>query len=89
MYVTMYSVLFKCILSCTGQGPFDGILGFSQGGSMLSTICARRAGAGLSSEDTRLQFKFAILVSVCMTFLTLTRYRSFGIFHSIQVVERG
>jgi hypothetical protein len=30
---------------------------------MLSTICARRAGAGLSSEDTRLQFKFAILVS--------------------------
>ncbi|KAF3793240.1 Rhodanese-like domain-containing protein 6 [Nymphaea thermarum] len=39
------------------MGPFDGVLGFSQGASMAATLCARRA------NDVDIDFKFAILCS--------------------------
>ncbi|XP_057292804.1 esterase OVCA2-like isoform X3 [Hydractinia symbiolongicarpus] len=38
------------------QGPFDGLLGFSQGATMAAHICALR-----EQEETPFQFKFAIL----------------------------
>ncbi|XP_078374888.1 esterase OVCA2-like [Oculina patagonica] len=38
------------------QGPFDGVLGFSQGACLLSILCALR-------EQGSLSFKFAILVA--------------------------
>ncbi|XP_066028329.1 esterase OVCA2 isoform X3 [Pocillopora verrucosa] len=40
----------------TNQGPFDGVLGFSQGACFLSILCALR-------EQGYLSFKFAILVA--------------------------
>lgn len=40
----------------TNQGPFDGVLGFSQGACFLSILCALR-------EQGSLSFKFAILVA--------------------------
>lgn len=39
------------------QGPFDGILGFSQGASMVSLLC------GLQEQQAEMWFKFAILVA--------------------------
>eukprot|EP01129_Flabellula_baltica_P009875 TRINITY_DN4108_c0_g1_i1.p1 TRINITY_DN4108_c0_g1~~TRINITY_DN4108_c0_g1_i1.p1 ORF type:complete len:207 (+),score=36.18 TRINITY_DN4108_c0_g1_i1:241-861(+) len=39
------------------QGPFDGVLGFSQGGIILSTLCGLR--------DDIFDFKFAIIASAC------------------------
>ncbi|XP_020626375.1 esterase OVCA2-like, partial [Orbicella faveolata] len=38
------------------QGPFDGVLGFSQGACLLAILCALR-------EQGSLSFKFAILVA--------------------------
>ncbi|XP_039265729.2 esterase OVCA2-like [Styela clava] len=40
------------------NGPFDGILAFSQGASLLSLICALK-----ETGDVRFSFKFAILVA--------------------------
>ncbi|KAG9457766.1 hypothetical protein H6P81_002274 [Aristolochia fimbriata] len=40
------------------QGPFDGILGFSQGAAVAAKLCARRKANG-----NDLQFRFAILCS--------------------------
>ncbi|XP_058809948.1 esterase OVCA2 [Phymastichus coffea] len=40
------------------QGPFDGILGFSQGGSFVSILCAMQQKNVLSSK-----FDFAIIIS--------------------------
>ncbi|OWF53579.1 esterase OVCA2-like [Mizuhopecten yessoensis] len=42
------------------QGPFDGVLAFSQGAAFLSLICALRER---SPTDTPYQFDFAILVA--------------------------
>ncbi|XP_069767900.1 esterase OVCA2 [Narcine bancroftii] len=39
-------------------GPFDGIMGFSQGAALVSMICALR-----QQGDPRFQFNFAILVA--------------------------
>ena len=41
--------------TCKEQGPFDGILGFSQGATMVAHICA------LAQNDTDFSFKFAII----------------------------
>ncbi|KAG7389405.1 Family of serine hydrolases 3 [Phytophthora boehmeriae] len=41
------------------EGPFDGIFGFSQGGSMASMIMQRQ----LSTVDSPFSFRFAIFVS--------------------------
>ncbi|CAN6469677.1 unnamed protein product [Victoria cruziana] len=41
----------------TQMGPFDGVLGFSQGASVAATLCAERG------KDVDIDFKFAILCS--------------------------
>ncbi|XP_064648084.1 esterase OVCA2-like [Lineus longissimus] len=41
------------------QGPFDGVLGFSQGGSMVSLLCGLRE----QNPDSPFKFDFAILVA--------------------------
>ena len=43
------------------QGPFDGILGFSQGTAMAAVLCALKNQG--KPENAWLNFKFAILVS--------------------------
>jgi len=40
------------------QGPFDGLLGFSQGGAMASLFCAQ-----LQREGTSSPFKFVIIIA--------------------------
>ena len=40
------------------DGPFDGVLGFSQGASFVSLLCGM-----LNNQSSKIQFKFAILVS--------------------------
>ncbi|XP_014663668.1 PREDICTED: ovarian cancer-associated gene 2 protein homolog [Priapulus caudatus] len=40
------------------HGPFDGVLGFSQGASMVSILCGMR-----EQGDPDIQFKFAVLVA--------------------------
>ncbi|XP_051891796.1 esterase OVCA2 [Pristis pectinata] len=42
----------------TELGPFDGIMGFSQGAALVSMICALR-----QQGDPRFQFNFAILIA--------------------------
>lgn len=53
------------------QGPFDGVLGFSQGACFLSILCALR-------EQGYLSFKFAILVAA---------FKSRSLGHSIYYTE--
>ena len=45
---------------CEKQGPFDGLLGFSQGAAFTSLLCAM---AQNSSGGLHLQFKFALLIA--------------------------
>ena len=51
----------------SAEGPFDGILGFSQGGAIASAILARQrphaVGASLAAPPPRLQLRFAMLLS--------------------------
>jgi len=44
--------------TCELEGPFDGILGFSQGACMVSLICAMQ-----QSGEFQHKFRFAILIS--------------------------
>ena len=39
------------------QGPFDGVIGFSQGASVLSVLCC------MAHTDPRFKFSFAVFVS--------------------------
>lgn len=55
------------------KGPFDGVLGFSQGACFLSILCALR-------EQGDLQFKFAILVAGFKS-----RSTSHGVYYSTQI----
>ena len=56
---TGYEESLKLILETfEALGPFDGVLGFSQGASFVSLLCALR-----SDQETRLDFKFAILIA--------------------------
>lgn len=42
------------------QGPFDGVLGFSQGASMVSLLCAMQVE---QATDSVFKFEFAILIA--------------------------
>ena len=46
------------------HGPFDGVLGFSQGACLASILCARQqASAAVATAAAPRRFRFAILVS--------------------------
>lgn len=64
-------------------GPFDGILGFSQGAAMAGSICARRG-----KLDDEIDFKFAIL---CSGFVLETKDFELGLINcpSVHVFGNG
>ncbi|MCL7036798.1 hypothetical protein MKW94_023602 [Papaver nudicaule] len=64
-------------------GPFDGILGFSQGAAMAASICGRRG-----KSDDEIKFKFAIL---CSGFLLETKDFERGLINcpSVHVFGNG
>jgi predicted esterase len=45
------------------QGPFDGILGFSQGAALAGLLVGLRATNGITTAERPIRFDFAILVS--------------------------
>jgi predicted esterase len=45
------------------EGPFDGVLGFSQGAALAALLVGLRATDGASSAERPLRFDFAIVVS--------------------------
>eukprot|EP00043_Microstomoeca_roanoka_P007259 m.69965 g.69965 ORF g.69965 m.69965 type:complete len:227 (+) comp13756_c0_seq2:130-810(+) len=45
------------------EGPFDGVLAFSQGAQFLATLCAHMQQARLQGKELPLAFNFAVLVS--------------------------
>ena len=44
------------------QGPFDGVLGFSQGAILTGILCGLNAGYNATTKDTPFKFQFAIMV---------------------------